>query len=71
MNSKSVSLICILPSEKMSVVLIFISFFLGVIFFSRIKHTGFPVKTLDHKERDLIEMEQSFFLNNSEEIIRH
>jgi hypothetical protein len=70
MNSISESLNCNILTEKLSYLLIFISFSLGVIFFSRSKYPGSPLKNLDNKERELIEMEQSFFLDNSEEIIR-
>ncbi len=70
MNSISESINCNILTDKLSYLLIFISFSLGVIFFSRSKSTGSPLKNLDNKERELIEMEQSFFLDNSEEIIR-
>lgn len=67
MNSISESINCnVVLTERLSYLLIFISFSLGVIFFSRSKNPGSPLKKFGNKEKELIEMEQSFFLDNSE-----
>jgi hypothetical protein len=55
--------------DILSFLLMFISFIAGVIFFSRTKDTKSDLQN-DQKQKELIEMEQSFFIDNPKEIFR-
>lgn len=70
MYSINQSVECNLILDKISYLLIIISFFVGVIFFSKSKNTSSLPNNVNHKEIELIEKEQSFFIDNQDEFIR-
>ena len=60
----SISDECYQNLDKLSFLFIIISFIIGVKFFKKSKHPEQNQTRTHIKERELIEMEQSFFINN-------
>ena len=55
--------------DKLSYLLMIISFFIGMLFFSKSKHSEQSHRTTNYDEKGLIESETRFFINMPEDVI--